>query len=487
MWSSKTTSRDERAAMMKSVWKSLGMIAMLLAVLYGAGSVYVRITWEASAAKGAKQSSAVKKWGKPDLESLAAYGLAPFETTLPAVFIDTGGQRITKENKIWATVAVLNNDPEGRERSILETPDYQQAATVKYRGASSYSQFDKPQYRIKFYKREGGGKAENIPFLGMGEHSEWVLNGPFLDKTLIRNRLVYGIGRVMFEWAPDARFVEVFVDGEYQGVYLAVEPVTNGASRLRLSEFGLLSGEMAYIVKRDRVGSEENPLEVYGKTHGKTNNDLFVEYPAAKNLTDAQEKWIQEDISAFERALYGDRFDDISLGYRRHIDLDCFADYVVLNEVFMNHDGGNLSTYVYKELGGKLKLAIWDYNNCSNNYQWFSQDFSEFCLADNAWFSRLVQDRAFVERVVERYWMWRESLLSNENLFSAIDGYQRELGEAIGRNFSVWGYSFDINMLSGARDIHSYEEAVGQFKDAIETRLTFLDGHIVDLYGYCVN
>ena len=49
-----------------------------------------------------------------------------------------------------------------------------------------------------------------------------------------------------------ARFVELFVDGEYQGVYLAVEPVTNGESRLRLSKFGLLSGETAYIVSRDR-------------------------------------------------------------------------------------------------------------------------------------------------------------------------------------------------------------------------------------------
>ncbi|MDY4116893.1 MAG: CotH kinase family protein, partial [Blautia sp.] len=91
---------------------------------------------------------------------------------------------------------------------------------------------------------------------GMGANSEWVLNGPYLDKTLIRNKLVYDLARELNGWAPDTRFVELFVDGEYQGVYLAVEPVTNGESRLRLSEFSLLSGETAYIVSRDRSDTE---------------------------------------------------------------------------------------------------------------------------------------------------------------------------------------------------------------------------------------
>ena len=38
-------------------------------------------------------------------------------------------------------------------------------------------------------------------------------------------------------------------------------------------------------------------------------------------------------------------------------------DYFIINEFAMNYDAGNLSTYVYKELGGKLQLAAWDFNN----------------------------------------------------------------------------------------------------------------------------
>ena len=474
---------------MKSVWKSAAMALMLLALVLGvraAGGILRQGRPELLEA-GA-QAAPVEDWAAPDVEDMALYGLEPFDTTLPVVYIDTEGQRITKENKIWASLAVLDADPDGGSRSVMDTPDWSGSITIKYRGASSYSGFDKHQFRIKFYERQGSGKAQDVSFLGMGLNSEWVLNGPFLDKTLMRNRLVYSLGREMMEWAPDTRYVEVFLDGRYLGVYVAIEPVTNGTSRLRLAEFGLLSGETAYILKRDRVGTEGEPLNVYGKYAGRTYNDLTVEYPTPKKLTAEQTAWITEDVSRFEQALFGDDFADPAIGYARYIDVDDFVDYFILNETVMNHDAGNLSTYPYKELGGKLKLAIWDYNNCYDNYQWFAEDFSEiFTLADG-WYARLLQDRAFVDRVVERYEMWRESTLSTEHMLSMLDDFQAELGDARERNFAVWGYTFAINMMGDAsRDIKSYEAAVAQLKDAIERRFAYLDEHIEDLYQYCVN
>ena len=90
--------------------------------------------------------------------------------------------------------------------------------TIKYRGASSYDVFDKRSYRIKLYR--DSGKSLEYPLLGMGEHSEWVLYGPFLDRSLVRNRLVYGLAREMAVWSPDTRYCELYVDGAYQGIYL---------------------------------------------------------------------------------------------------------------------------------------------------------------------------------------------------------------------------------------------------------------------------
>lgn len=476
---------------MKKWIACVSMMAVLMAVVCAGEAV----NGNAGSAAPAAASGAVKpdtiRWSPPDEEFLDYYGIGVFETDLPVVHINTEGRRITKENKTWVSVAVTDADAGGKARSVMETPDWGAFATLNYRGASSYSQFDKKQYRMKFYRKEGGTKSKEYEFLGMGKNSEWVLNGPFLDKTLLRNRLVYGLGREIFPWAPDCRYFELFLDGEYQGVYLAIEPVTNGESRLRLCEFGLASGETAYIVKRDRSDSEEAPLYVYGHYAGKTNNELFIDYPTANKITERQRKWITRDIDRFERVLYSNTFADPDDGYATYIDVDQFVDYVVLNEAVMNNDAGNLSTYIYKELGGKLQIAPWDYNNCYDNYQWFAQDYEEIFIRDAAWFSVLLSDRAFVEKVVDRYEDLRAGILSEAYLFDRIDAYVEELGDAVERNYAIWGYTFYDKLMRDENEYHfspaDYEEAIGQLKRSIHRRLNYLDTHITDLYAGCIN
>lgn len=433
----------------------------------------------------------VKTWKEPNMEYLKYYGLGAFDTNLPVIHIDTMDQRIVKEAKIWAKIAVINQNSDGTVRNIYDTPDYESAITINLRGASSYEWFDKEQYRIKFYKKQGQSGAKDYDFLGMGANSEWVLNGPFLDKTLLRNKVIYEISREIFNWAPDTRFCEVFVNGEYRGVYLGIEPVTNGETRLRLSKFGLSSGRTSYIIQRNREGSEENPLRNYGKITGKTSNDLYIDYPSKFRITKIQRQWIENDISNFEKVLYSKDFDDPKIGYSKYIDVNDFVDYFILNEVVMNNDAGNLSTYIYKKLEGKIQIAPWDFNNVYNNYQWFRQDYSKFFMKDSAWFHRLLQDRYFVDLVVERYWDLREDLLSTENFHRLIKQGTEELGEAIERNFAVWGYTFHQDLMVLQEGInpnpHSYEDALNKLKSSIDKRFEFLDNHITDLYNGTIN
>ena len=474
---------------MKKILACVSMIMLLLGTVLLAQWYQNPLIQVSESSK--EMNRKVNNWAKPDEEYLEYYELGTFETELPVLYINTNGQSIQKEEKIWATMAVAEPLSDGQLRSVMSTPDYEADIMINYRGASSYSGFDKKQYRVEFFREAGSTNAKNYEFLGMGANSEWVLNGPFLDRTLLRNRLVYNLGREIFEWAPDNRYVELFVNGEYQGVYLAVEPVTNGESRLRLADFGLSSGETAYIVKRDRVDTEEGALNVYGYYAGKTSNSLYIDYPTTNNLTDVQKEWITKDISNFEEVLYGDDFADTRNGYIKYLNVDNFVDYYILNEVVMNYDAGNLSTYVYKELGGKINIAIWDYNNCYDNYQWFAEDYCEFFLQDNAWFSRLLQDRAFVDKVVKRYKELRADTLSEEYMYQQIESYRNELGAATERNFAIWGYTFHDSFLSEDTELHvdptSYEEAIELLKKSIHKRFLFLDEHITDLYEGCVN
>lgn len=130
--------------------------------------------------------------------------------------------------------------------------------------------------------------------------------------------------------------------------------------------------------------------------------------------------------------------------------------------LFMNNDAGNLSTYVYKELNGKMKMA--------------------------AWFSRMLEDRNFVGRLVSRYEELRRGVLSTAYVNEKIEEYKNEIGEAWKQNFAVWGYSFNSNLLVGSgRERQSYKEAIAQLKDAYARRTEYMDAHISDFYNGCIN
>lgn len=468
---------------MKKLMNCILMMVILTAVVLSS-TIISNAMLNSSQSTSEDTGTAVTSWAAPDQDNLAYYGFDDIQTKLPVLYIDTQNQYITKENPSRASMAVLNAPEEGTH-SVYDTPDYSEAITIKYRGASSYA-FDKKQYLIKFVKSQTSVKAKNVSFLGMGENDEWVLNGPFLDKTMLRNWMVYSISRQLFEWAPDTRFTELFLDGKYQGLYLVTEPVTNGTSRLRLSKFGLLSGQTAYILNRNRINSDDDQLDDYATVSGLTSQALYITYPSSKHITDLQKAWIKEDISSFEKVLYSDDFADQQNGYQNYIDMDAFADYYMLNEVMMNADIGMLSMYVYKELGGVLKPAVWDYNNCLDNYQWFQEDNTEFLGLDGPWFSEMLKDKAFVRRVVTHYQQLRSGILSDENINAMIDSQIQELGDAINRNFAVWGYTFDMNLLTGkGRDLKTYQDAIDQLKTMYAKRTRYLDEHFADLFDRC--
>ena len=462
----------------------LAVLTVLTVTVLGNGVVNAGTPLEQKQAQPLTNEQ-LDRWDAPDRDYLEFYGLPVFTTTLPVIYINTQGQQIGKENKIECSIALGVDD--GKPHSIEAMPQALYRARINYRGASSYSKFDKKQHRIKFLK-DHSDKAQNVALCGMGKNSEWVLNGPYLDKTLVRNKLIYDLARETGQWAPDSRFCELFVDGEYHGVYLAIEPVTNGDSRLRLSKFGLVSGKTPYLVERNRDSLVDEALVTYGKEMGYTNLSMYIDYPSSSNLTERQEQYIREDISAFERVLYGEDFLDEYTGYRNYIDMDSWVDYFIINEFAMIRDAGNLSTYAYKKMEGKLQLACWDFNNGFDNYPEYVLDGTGFETINNSWLDRVSQDPVFIDRVVERYRQLRETTLSQEHIDELLKSYQNQLGEAIDRNFQIWGGSFDDNILVGknaqgqSRDIRSYDEAMEQLNTMIRKRLEFLDEHFVDLY-----
>ncbi len=421
-------------------------------------------------------------------------------THLPLVMIDTGGQEIpgapngeedyygeelyttAEDGTDFINVQVTVIDNEDRNNHPSDTPDFTTVSQFRIRGHAS-RHFEKSPYLLKFIDEDG--EDNPISVMGMGAHNEWVLNGPYLDKSLIRNYLCYNLAGEIMEYAPNVRYCELIVDGDYRGLYLMVESITAGDDcRLNLRSTVKDSSITGYLLRLDRTVEEEvgstRDIYTYMERMIFVRDDEAIRYPGKNRLTGELAREIELEYSAFEKALYSYDYDTEEYGYWNYIDVDNFVDYFIINEFTRNVDSGRYSTYLYKELGEKYKLCVWDFNNAMDNFPDDEITTENFALSDRIWYDMLFRDEEFAERVIERYWELRRTVLSDAYLNRYIDETLEWLGPAIDRNTERWRESIEEwePLTPEERNVYSQEEAVAQVRSWLHERGEWLDENI---------
>ena len=434
-----------------------------------------------------------------------------FCTHLPLLTITTGGKTIPgmpkEEEDIFGekqytmaddgdsmvTVHLDVFDSATECNHPTDAPTISTATQIRVRGHSS-REFGKPPYLLKLRTDDGAERDEAM--LGMSEHNEWALHGPFLDKSLIRNYLFYNLSGEMMDYAPNCRFCELIVDGDYKGIYLLVETITAGEDgRLPIIMKKKNSVLAGYLLRIDRPTEAElatlRDVDVYTERTYTQHMDVAIRYPGKGRLTEEVKDRIEKDFSAFEKAMYSYDYDSGDYSYKSYIDVDSFVDYYIINAVSSNMDAGRFSTYLYKTVGGKYKLCVWDFNNCCNNFvdDETGADFDGVRSA--VYYNMLFRNRNFVERVISRYRDLRKTILSEEYLRQYIDGTVAFLGSAVDRNSARWAEYIASDPLLDTdhtgRNPHSQKEAVEMLEDNLFSRLNWMDENIDHLLQFCAD
>lgn len=423
-------------------------------------------------------------------------------THLPLVVIETGGEDIPGEPvrdengtrigytttedgeaMLKAKISVMSDDAHNHHPS--DEPDLESETLIRIRGNSS-RHFDKKGYLIRLVEEDGTHREEKM--MGMAAHYEWALHGPYLDKTLIRNYMWYNIAGELMGYAPNVRFCEVMIDGVYQGVYVMTETITNGNDcRLNISEPIEGTDKTGYLIRVDRGSSTPmKNIETFTQYAYRSLQKKDIKYPRAGDLTPELANAIAQDFSDFEKSLYSFDYDTDDYGYFHDINVQSFVDYFIINEFTTNYDAGRLSTYIYRDIGGKYSMVAWDFNSACDNYQENSvMEPQCYAFPGYLWYFMLMKDESFNERIISRYRELRETYLSEEYLYQYMDDVEAYLGDAVERNFAVWGDSFDKDLLHPAeRNLHSHEEAMQQMEDFIHERGEWMDENIEVLRQY---
>ncbi len=429
------------------------------------------------------------------------------EEALPRIDIITLGNTIVDEPKVPAQMRITTY-------TMGEPPvtDYQGDIGVEYRGSSSQSFYDKKSLGVETQDESGDGM--DVSLLGMPEEEDWVLHGPYGDKTLIRNALMFDIGQAFGRYASRWDFTELYVDGEYRGVYVLLEKVKRDDNRIDINNLKEDENEGedltgGYIVKLDKTNGEHADfpaaydlftpwMSFISRQENGINNSLhhFIYHdPKPEDITDAQRLYIQDYIHDFEAALAGDAFTDEELGYRAYVEVDSFVDYFLATEISGNVDGYRLSTFLYKDKNGKLTMGpLWDYNLAFGNAdycegwrndQWVYRS-EERCdggvFPVPFWWHRLLEDESFVALVKARWQSLRETTLSDAAMQTIIEQKVTRLQStgAVERNFERWDIIGDYvwpNYFIGA----TYEEEVDYLQQWLMGRLVWLDEKISQL------
>ena len=400
-----------------------------------------------------------------------------FSSHLPILVIDTDGIPISgtgdgDSNPYVSMTVTVYDSPDGAN-SLSSGSGETYIGRIKLRG-EHVADSSKYQYRIKFL--DTFGDARNVSLLGMTKADEWILDGSAADESNLRNYIGYSLAGEMGLNSPDVRYCEVLMrsgdDYEYMGLYLAVEPVEQGKGRVSFTGKRSLTGAYSYIVKRDGEDSSRPTLETWATANsvdvaiGRTDRLLTLVYPKNSKATEDAIRYVTEDLSEIERIIYSDSvLSEAAL--KEFLDVDSFVDYYLLNEFMMNRDAGKRSTYMYRDIGGKLTMGpVWGFNDSAGKKE------SQRCTIHTMpLFNRLVLNDFFTRRLEMRWEELREEYLSDERILSVITETEAFLGNALSRdNFRRQAF--------GATDV-DFDEAAARLCDRLTEHAGYLDSSLL--------
>ena len=219
-------------------------------------------------------------------------------------------------------------------------------ANIRGRGSASWLYHDKKSYNMNFY--------EDLSILGMNKSRKWALvtnpvDDVFNDDIFMDSNMVYEFARNLdFDYVVDCRYVNVYINGNYNGLYLLSERIDVETNRLDIDR------DNTFLLDTD-INLKIDQLDNYFITGG--NNIIEIDYP--ESVSKSLLKTISEDVEKFEDAL----LDFDSNQWEKMIDMDSWARVYLIDELFENIDGGSHSVFFYKNTDGLyVRGPLWDYD-----------------------------------------------------------------------------------------------------------------------------
>ena len=436
---------------------------------------------------------------------------------LPKININTNGKTIT-DDYIATTISVSRCLDEYKLTDIL--------ASVKIRGNGS-AEYNKKPFRIKFDTKQG--------MLGLNDGlkaKSWVLINEYNDRSRMRNFATYFISNYLFNhdgyYSTDMRFVEVYINDIYNGIYLLAEQQQVNKGRININEpdKDYTGTDIGYLIELDTYYYEEIELETFAidykyplkytngrscslrkfQNHYTIKSDVYSmdQNDFIKNVTENIFFILYDTLNITHDTYYYTLDENFNLvkdhtitsqreAVERVLDLGSYIDMFIIQNIAQNVDIGWSSFYLAFDASskGSKKLifeAPWDFDWAMGSCYPFKEGM--FCidqdtsgrdttLADyvNPWMLLFANCDWFLDLVKER-WNQLQKTSCFDDLYLAIDILTNEYSSYFAQEFAKYPDSL-TKVLDRSKATHEYTDNTTHFTSAM-----YLINYIIQFEQY---
>ncbi len=363
------------------------------------------------------------------------------------------------------------------------TVDCSVAGGVRLRGNTT-KVYPKKPFALKFNDKKS--------VLGMPAHKRWVLLANWLDHSMIRNSVAFGIASVMenvwkysngaiepgVPWNVRGQNVELVVDGHHVGNYYLCEQIKIDENRLNLTN--------GYLFEIDGNYDETSKF--------KTSKQVPFMFKDEVSNTIVNE--VKSKVQGIETNIYNGNF---AAAYE-DLDINSVVDQWLVFELAMNREYGDpRSVYMYMNDEGKLCGGpVWDFDRGTFQNQERAKELCDSKGPDNDMYYRIKPDNEWLcwrTKENETYsYIWYKQLIQDPIFQQTVQArwivfkpYLEMLAEEIRRygETQTLSYKYDSAMWPTTKeDIRKYKSdfndwsgdellgANGNYQEVIENFVT---------------
>lgn len=302
---------------------------------------------------------------------------------------------------------------------------------IRGRGNSSWVNFDKKPYKLKFAKKQ--------KLLGMPANKHFALL-PFVGafSAYFAHPLGMEIGRyIMKGWTPHMTPVEVVLNGQYIGLYVLTETVRIDKGRIEIAEQSednrdpeLIDG--GYLVEIDNYTREENQIKLMEAPA----TPLLISVDTPGTMNAVHKKYLTKQFGDINKAIYCE--DKLSRDWEELVDAESYARHFIVQEIMNNHDAYNGSVKMTKESGKPWSFGpLWD---TGDSFDLIKEDFTfNATIYRKTWIPQTYRFPRFV-KLVQR--IWREFREIDDSVWTDfLIAWNDAIKQAEDQNQKVWKYN----------------------------------------------